>query len=109
MHKLAEDDYVAISKKKMHKDEHGAKEMQLKLSHQLFNCDDAKGYFDEDRKIGYGICGMKMLKQKTRETNWKDHQKPREKQQKPLKTLQLNCSCEAEEKSLYRKGTKSTK
>ena len=82
---LAEDDYSAIPKKKRHKYAHGAKEMQLKLSQQLFNCDDVKGDFDEDRKIGDGICGMKMLKQKMREKNWKDQQKPREEQQKPLK------------------------
>ena len=47
----------------MHKDAHGAKEMQLKLSQQLFNCDYVKGDFDEDRKVGDGICGMMMLKQ----------------------------------------------
>ena len=72
MHKLAEDDYVAISKKKMHKDEHGAKEMQLKLSHQLFYFYDMKGGFDKDRNIGDEICGIKVLKQNTRERNWKD-------------------------------------
>ena len=59
---LAEHDYGAILKKKLHKDAHGAKGMQLKLSQQLFNCDDVKGDFDEDRKIGDGICGMKMLR-----------------------------------------------
>ena len=51
----------------MHKYAHGAKETKLKLSQQLFNCDYVKGDFDEDRKIGDGICGMKMLKQKMRE------------------------------------------
>ena len=69
----------------MHKDAHGAKEMQLELSQQLFNCDDMKVDFDEDSKIGDGICGMKMFKQKMREKNWKDQQKPREEPQKPLK------------------------
>ena len=59
--------------------------MQLNLSHQLFNCDDVKGFFDEDRKIGDGVSGIKMLKQKRREKNRKDHQKPREEEQKPLK------------------------
>ena len=63
---LAEDDYGAISNKILHKDAHGAKEMQLKLSQQMFNCNDVKGGFDEDREIGDGICGMKMLKQKIR-------------------------------------------
>ena len=72
--------------------------MQLELSQQLFNCDDAKGGFDKDRTIGDGICGMKILKQKTREKNWKDQQKPREEQQKPLEKPKLNSSCEAEEK-----------
>ena len=56
---------------KMHKDAHGAKEIQIELSRQLFYCDDLKGWFDKDRKIGDGICGIKMLKPKTRERNWK--------------------------------------
>ena len=59
--------YGKNEKKKLHKNAHDAMEMQLKLSQQLFNCDDMKGYFDSDRKIGDGICGMKMLKQNTRE------------------------------------------
>ena len=46
--------------------------MQLKLSQQLFNYDYVKGGVDEDRKIGDGICGIKMLKQNMREENWKD-------------------------------------
>ena len=41
--------------------------MNLDLSHNLFNCDDLKGGFDEDSKIGDWVCGMKMLKQKMRE------------------------------------------
>ena len=41
--------------------------MLLKLSHQLFNYDDVKGDFGEYKKIGDGICGMKMLKQNMRE------------------------------------------
>ena len=61
-----------------------------------------KGGFDEDRKIGDGFCGMKMLKQKMREKNWKDQQKPREEQQKPLK-IQAKSSCAAEEKITVRK------
>ena len=59
--------------------------MHLRLSQQLFNCDDVKGVFDEDSKIGDGICGMKMLKQNMREKNWKDQKKPQEEQQKLLK------------------------
>ena len=82
---LDEDDYGAISKKKLHKDAHGTKRTQLKLSKQMFNCDDVKGVFDKDRKIDDGICGMKMLKQKMREKNWKDQKKTREEQQKLLK------------------------
>ena len=69
----------------MHKDTHGAMGMQLELSHQLFNCDDVKVDFEEDSKIGDGICGMKMLKGNLREKNWKYQQKPREEQQKLLK------------------------
>ena len=68
---LAEDDYGAILKKKLHKDAHGAEERQLKLSQLLFNCDGVKGGFDEDRTIGHGICGMKVLKQNMREMFWK--------------------------------------
>ena len=69
----------------MHKDAHGAKEMQLELSRKLFNCYDVKGDFDKDRNIGDGICGMKRLKQNTRERKWNDKQKPREYEQKLLK------------------------
>ena len=50
--------------------------MQFELSHQLFNCDDVKEGFDKDSKIGDVIFGMKMLKQKMIEKNWKDQQKP---------------------------------
>ena len=46
----------------MHNDAHGAKEMQLELSRQLFYFDDVKGGFDKDRNIGDGICGMNILK-----------------------------------------------
>ena len=53
----------------MHKDAHGAKEMQFDLSWQLFYCDDVKVGFDKDNNIGDGICGMKILKKKTRERN----------------------------------------
>ena len=63
---LDQDEYSVILKKKLHKNVHGAKEMQIELSQQLFNCDDVKGGFEEDRKIGDGVCGMKMLKQKMR-------------------------------------------
>ena len=59
--------------------------MQLDLSQQFFICNNLKGGFEEDRKIGDGICGMKMLKPNTREKNWKDQQKTREEQQKSLK------------------------
>ena len=69
----------------MHRDSHGTKEIYIKLSHQLFNCDDMKGDFDEDRKIGDGICGMNTLKQTMRDKNWKDQRKPQEDQQKTLK------------------------
>ena len=41
---LAEDDNGAISRKQLHKDAHGAKEMQLELSRQMFYCDDVKGF-----------------------------------------------------------------
>ena len=40
---LTEYEYSTIPKKKWHRDVHGAKEMQLELSQQLFNFDDAKG------------------------------------------------------------------
>ena len=93
----------------MHKYAHGAKEMQLELSQELFYFDDMKGFLDKDRIIGDGICGIKMLKQNTRERNWKYQQKPQQDEQKPLKNLWLNSSYEAEEKSLYEKQTKSTK
>ena len=52
--------------------------MQLKLSQKMSNCDYVKMDFDEDIKISDGICGMNMLKQNTREKNWKDKQKTRE-------------------------------
>ena len=64
---LDEDDQGAISKKKLHKDSYGAKEIQLELLQQLFNCDDVKVDFDEDSKIGDGIYGMNMWKQNMRE------------------------------------------
>ena len=48
-------------------------------------CDDAKGGFDKDREIGDGIFGMNISKQSMREKNCKDHQKPQEEQEKPLK------------------------
>ena len=60
---MDEDNYGAIPKKIFHKYAHGAKEIQLELSKQLFNSDDVKKDFDEDRKMMDGICGMKMLKQ----------------------------------------------
>ena len=66
---LAEDDYGEISKGGMHKYSHGTKELQIKLSQQLFNFDDVKEGFDKDRKIGDGICGMKMLKKNMRGKN----------------------------------------
>ena len=59
--------------------------MQLELSRQLFYCDDVNGGFDKDSNIGDGICVMKMSKQNMRDRNWKDQQKPREDEQKPLK------------------------
>ena len=66
---LADDDNGAISGGKLHKDAHGAKEMQLELSRQLFYCDDVKGGFDKDRIIGDVICGIKMLKQNMKGRN----------------------------------------
>ena len=51
----------------MHKDAHGAKEMHLELSQQLFNCDGVKEGFEKDKEIGVGICGMEMLKQNMRD------------------------------------------
>ena len=65
---LYEDDYDEILKIKLHKDAHGAKEMQPESSQQLLNCDDVKVCFDRDRKIGDGICCMKMLKQNMSKT-----------------------------------------
>ena len=56
----------------MHKYAHGAKEMQLELSQQLCYFDDVKGFFDKDRNVGDGICGMKILKQNMKEINWKN-------------------------------------
>ena len=43
--------------------------MQLELSRKLFYCDDVKEGVDKDSNIGDGICGMKRLKQNTRERN----------------------------------------
>ena len=86
----------------MRKDAHDAKEMQLKLSQQLFNCDDTKGSFDEDRKIGDGVCGKKMLKQKTR----KKLEKSAETLGGSSETVEkskLNSLCKAEEKITVRK------
>ena len=60
---LVEDDYGANLKGELHKYAHGAKEIQLELSQQLFNCDDVKGGVDEEMKFCDGICGAKMLKQ----------------------------------------------
>ena len=100
---LAEDDNNEISGDTFHKYAHGAKEMQLELSRKLFYCDDVKGFFEKYRNIGDGICGIKMLKQKMKEINWKYQQKFREDEQKPLKTLWINSSCEAKEKITVRK------
>ena len=72
--------------------------MQLELSQQLFYFDDMKVFFDKDRNIVDGICGIKMLKQNTRERNWKDQQKPQYDEQKPLKKLWITFSSKAEEK-----------
>ena len=77
--------------------------MQLELSQQIFYFDDMKGGFYKDRNIGDGIFGIKMLKQNTRENNWKDQKKPWEGEQKLLKQLWLNSSCEAEEKITVQK------
>ena len=73
---MAVDEFVEIMKKNLHKDAHGAKEMQLELSWQLLYCDDVKGGFEKYRNIGDGICGIKMLKQNMKERNWKYQQKP---------------------------------
>ena len=84
-------------------DAHDAREMKLKLSHQLFNFDDLKRDFDKDMKTGYGICGMEMLKKNMIEKNWKDKQKPWEDRKKPLIKSKLNSSCEAEGKITVQK------
>ena len=82
--------------------------MELKLLHQLFNCDDMKEFFDEDRKIGDGICGMKMLKQKMRE-------KLKVSTETPVWSEEIIEDFAAKffmwrwGKSLYKKQTKSTK
>ena len=77
--------------------------MQLELLWQMFYCDDVKGFFDKYRNIGDGICGIKMLKKNMKGRTWKDQQKPREDDQKPLKKLGINSSCEAKEKITVRK------
>ena len=64
---MAMDDCSTISRGKLHRNAHGAKEIKLELSQQLFNCDDVKGDFDKYRKIGDRICGMKMWKLSMRE------------------------------------------
>ena len=58
---LAEDDHGEILRIFFHKYAHGTKEMQLKLSHQLLNCDDVKGDSDKDKKIGGVICGIYQM------------------------------------------------
>ena len=57
---LDEDDYGAILRKILYKDAHSAKEMQIELSQQLFNCDDMKVDFDKDSKFGDEIYGMEI-------------------------------------------------
>ena len=64
--------------------------------------------FDEDRKFGDSICGMKMLKQNTREKLEVSAQTTGIAAE-TVETLQLNYSYKAEEKSLNKKQTKSTK
>ena len=83
---LAEDNNDEISRGDFHKDAHGAKEMQLELSQQLFYCDDVKGVFEKYRNIGDGIFGIKMLKQKMKERTWKYQQKPQDDEPKPSKS-----------------------
>ena len=92
----------------MHKDAYGAKEMKIKLSQKLFNCNDMKGGFDEDRKIGDGICGLNILNQKTRENTGRIIRNPRRSSRNFWKP-ELNYSFDAEEKSLYEKRPESTK
>ena len=105
---FSEDDYSANMRKKMHKDAYGAKEMKIKLSQKLFNCNDMKGGFDEDRKIGDGICGLNILNQKTRENTGRIIRNPRRSSRNFWKP-ELNYSFDAEEKSLYEKRPESTK
>ena len=83
---MADDDNDEISRENFHKDAHGAKEMQLELSRQMFYCDDVKGGFEKYRNIGDGICGINMLKQKMKERTWKYQQKPQDDEPKPLKS-----------------------
>ena len=51
--------------------------MYLELSQQLFICDDMQVFIDEYRKIGNGICGIKMLKLNTKEKNVSISRNPR--------------------------------
>ena len=77
-------DYGANSRKTLHEEAHGTKEMHLELSQKLFNCDDVKGFLT---KIGtlvmvfwYGDVEAKYERKK-----WKNRQKTWEEQQKLLK------------------------
>ena len=72
---LSEDYYGAILKKKR-TDAHDAKEMQLWLSHQLFDCDDVKRDFEEDRENWRWYLWFKDVEAKYERRNWKYQQKP---------------------------------
>ena len=50
-----------------------------------------KGGFEKYRDIGDGICGIKILKQNTRERNWNNQYKLQEDEQKPLKKVVAKC------------------
>ena len=56
---LAKDDNGEISKKKLHKDAHGAKQMQLELSWQQLYCDDMKGGLKDTRTLVMGFVVLR--------------------------------------------------
>ena len=61
-----------------------------------------KEYFDEDREIGDGICGLKMMKLKMREKTGGIIINPRGAAE-TVEKWKLNSSCKAEGKPLYKK------
>ena len=50
--------------------------MQLWLSHQLFDCDDVKRDFEEDRENWRWYLWFKDVEAKYERRNWKYQQKP---------------------------------